>query len=71
MIFLEKNEVFLLTINLSFVPISIIHNINSACYGSIGSNNDDVGKTVAIIVGVVAGIAVFIVLLSFCRKACH
>lgn len=34
------------------------------------SNDDGVGKTVAIIVGVVAGIAVIIVLLSFCRKAC-
>ncbi|KAF1002338.1 hypothetical protein AG4045_021517 [Apium graveolens] len=38
---------------------------------SPSSSNDDVGKTVAIIVGVVAGIAVVIVLLSFCRKACH
>lgn len=33
------------------------------------SNNDDVGRTVAIIVGSVAGFAVLIVLLSFCRKA--
>ncbi|KAL1830226.1 hypothetical protein ACET3Z_008638 [Daucus carota] len=38
---------------------------------SPSSNSDDVGKTVAIIVGVVAGIAVVIVLLSFCRKACY
>ncbi|KAL8500357.1 hypothetical protein ACS0TY_020094 [Phlomoides rotata] len=33
------------------------------------SNQDDVGKTVAIIVGAVAGVAIVIVLLSFCRKA--
>ncbi|XP_025015807.1 plasmodesmata-located protein 8 isoform X3 [Ricinus communis] len=33
------------------------------------SNEDQVGKTVAIIVGVVAGLAVLIVLLSFCRKS--
>lgn len=38
---------------------------------SPSSNHDDVGKTVAILVGVVAGIAVVIVLLSFCRKACY
>ncbi|XP_073288630.1 plasmodesmata-located protein 8 isoform X1 [Primulina huaijiensis] len=36
---------------------------------SDSSNEDDVGKTVAIIVGVSAGVAVFIVLLSFCKKA--
>ncbi|KAI3444711.1 hypothetical protein Pfo_001376 [Paulownia fortunei] len=36
---------------------------------SDSSNQDDVGKTVAIILGVVAGVAVLIVLLSFCRKA--
>lgn len=36
---------------------------------SDSSNNDEVGKTVAIVVGVVAGIAVVIVLLSICRKA--
>lgn len=33
------------------------------------SNDGDVGKTVAIIVGVLAGVAVFIVLLSVCRKS--
>ncbi|XP_004229796.1 plasmodesmata-located protein 8 [Solanum lycopersicum] len=33
------------------------------------TNDDDVGKTVAIIVGVLAGVAVFIVLLSVCRKS--
>ncbi|GAV78662.1 Stress-antifung domain-containing protein [Cephalotus follicularis] len=33
------------------------------------SNEDQMGKTVAIIVGALAGLAVFIVLLSFCRKA--
>ncbi|KAG9160691.1 hypothetical protein Leryth_017484 [Lithospermum erythrorhizon] len=33
------------------------------------SSDNDVGKTVAIIVGVVVGVAVFIVFLSFCRKA--
>ncbi|GMH29838.1 hypothetical protein Nepgr_031681 [Nepenthes gracilis] len=32
-------------------------------------NEDDVGKTVAIIVGIVGGLAVFIVILSVCRKA--
>ncbi|CAK9186342.1 unnamed protein product [Ilex paraguariensis] len=36
---------------------------------SDSSDKDEVGKTVAIIVGVVAGVAVVIVLLSFCRKA--
>ncbi|KAI8545368.1 hypothetical protein RHMOL_Rhmol07G0034300 [Rhododendron molle] len=36
---------------------------------SDSSNEDEVGKTVAIIVGVVAGVAVFIVLLSVCRRA--
>ncbi|KAJ7950943.1 Cysteine-rich repeat secretory protein like [Quillaja saponaria] len=36
---------------------------------SDSSNEDQVGKSVAIIVGVVAGLAVLIVLLSFCRKA--
>ncbi|KAL3536985.1 hypothetical protein ACH5RR_000351 [Cinchona calisaya] len=36
---------------------------------SDSSNDDQAGKTVAIIVGSVAGVAVLIVLLSFCRKA--
>ncbi|GLT84403.1 hypothetical protein SLE2022_026370 [Rubroshorea leprosula] len=33
------------------------------------SRKDNVGETVAIIVGVIAGVAILIVLLSFCRKA--
>ncbi|CAA3032306.1 cysteine-rich repeat secretory 15 [Olea europaea subsp. europaea] len=37
---------------------------------SDSSNKDDVGKTVATIVGVTAGVAVIIVFLSFCRKKC-
>ncbi|XP_015869083.3 plasmodesmata-located protein 8 isoform X2 [Ziziphus jujuba] len=36
---------------------------------SDSSSEDQAGKTVAIIVGVLAGLAVMIVLLSFCRKA--
>lgn len=32
------------------------------------SGDDDVGRTVAIIVGVLAGAAILIVLLSICRK---
>ncbi|CAK7347882.1 unnamed protein product [Dovyalis caffra] len=35
---------------------------------SDSSNDDDVGKTIAIIVGILAGLAILIVLLSFCRK---
>ncbi|XP_059312920.1 plasmodesmata-located protein 8 [Lycium ferocissimum] len=38
-------------------------------HSSHPSNDDEVGKTVAIVVGVLAGVAVFIVLLSFCRKS--
>lgn len=38
-------------------------------YDIDSSNEDEAGKTVAIIVGVLAGIAVLIVLLSVCRKA--
>nr|KAJ0209557.1 hypothetical protein LSAT_V11C400174200 [Lactuca sativa] len=33
------------------------------------SGGDDIGKTIAIIIGVVAGVVAFIVLLSFCRKS--
>ncbi|XP_058223367.1 plasmodesmata-located protein 8 [Rhododendron vialii] len=36
---------------------------------SDSSSEDEVGKTVAIIVGVVAGVAVFIVLISVCQRA--
>ncbi|KAK4414669.1 Plasmodesmata-located protein 8 [Sesamum alatum] len=36
---------------------------------SDSSNHDDVGKTVAIILGVVAGVAVLIVTLAVCKKA--
>lgn len=36
---------------------------------SDSSNEDEMGKTVAIIVGVLAGLAVLIVILSFCRRA--
>lgn len=36
---------------------------------SESSGGDDVGKTIAIIVGVVAGLTAFIVLISFCRKS--
>ncbi|KAJ0836922.1 putative Gnk2-like domain-containing protein [Helianthus annuus] len=36
---------------------------------SKSSDDDDVGKTIAIIVGVVGGVAAFIVLLSFCGKS--
>lgn len=32
-------------------------------------NNDEVGKSVAIIVGVFGGLAVLVVLLSICKKA--
>ena len=40
------------------------------CAGIDSSNNQDqVGKTVAIIVGVLAGLAVLVVLLSVCRRA--
>ncbi|KAJ4829981.1 Plasmodesmata-located protein 8 [Turnera subulata] len=38
-------------------------------FSSDSSNVDDVGKTVAIIVGVIAGLAILIVLLSVCCKA--
>ncbi|KAJ9171249.1 hypothetical protein P3X46_014640 [Hevea brasiliensis] len=38
-------------------------------FASDSSNEDQVGKTVAIIVGIIAGIAVIIVLLSVCRKS--
>ncbi|KAL9245276.1 hypothetical protein vseg_018948 [Gypsophila vaccaria] len=34
------------------------------------THEDDVGKTIAIIVGIIGGIAVLIVLLSVCRKSC-
>lgn len=37
---------------------------------SDSSNEDDVGKTVATIVGVAAGVAVIVVFLSYCRKKC-
>ncbi|XP_051146850.1 plasmodesmata-located protein 8 [Andrographis paniculata] len=37
--------------------------------GRSSSEEDDVGKTVAIIVGVIAGLALLIVLLSLCRKS--
>ncbi|KAL9689482.1 hypothetical protein QQ045_009868 [Rhodiola kirilowii] len=37
--------------------------------GSRGNDEDDAGKTVAIIVGVIAGVAIIIVGLSFCHKA--
>uniref|UniRef100_A0A7N0TD39 Gnk2-homologous domain-containing protein n=1 Tax=Kalanchoe fedtschenkoi TaxID=63787 RepID=A0A7N0TD39_KALFE len=37
--------------------------------GSRGTDDDDVGKTVAIMVGVIAGLAIIIVGLSFCHKA--
>ncbi|KAG6747968.1 hypothetical protein POTOM_047859 [Populus tomentosa] len=36
---------------------------------SDSSSEDDVGKTVAIIVGVLAGLSILIVFLSFCRRA--
>ncbi|KAF9687718.1 hypothetical protein SADUNF_Sadunf02G0122100 [Salix dunnii] len=35
---------------------------------SDSSNEDDEGKTVAIVVGIIAGVAIVIVLLSFCRR---
>ncbi|XP_059633955.1 plasmodesmata-located protein 8-like isoform X2 [Cornus florida] len=42
----------------------------SGYYDSSDSSDDDqAGKTVAMIVGILAGVAVVIVLLSFCRKA--
>ncbi|KAF8380473.1 hypothetical protein HHK36_027959 [Tetracentron sinense] len=40
-----------------------------ACFLVYSSNEDQVGKTVAIIVGVLAGLALVVVLLSFLRKA--
>ncbi|XXG75924.1 hypothetical protein AAC387_Pa08g0388 [Persea americana] len=40
----------------------------SGYYATDSSNEDEVGKTVAIIVGVLAGVALFIVLLSFLRR---
>lgn len=53
--------------------ISLCYSINShylllwgICIDS--TSEDQVGKTVAIIVGVLAGLAVLIVLLSVCRK---
>lgn len=51
-----------------------IHSTNSHsfsfCAGiDSSSNQDQVGKTVAIIVGVLAGLAIVVVLLSFLRRA--
>jgi hypothetical protein len=50
-----------------------MHSTNSHFFALIicvdSSSEDQVGKTVAIIVGVLAGVAVLIVLLSVCRKA--
>ncbi|GAB4834180.1 hypothetical protein Ancab_032445 [Ancistrocladus abbreviatus] len=37
--------------------------------GTASNNEDDVGKTVATVVGIVGAVAVFIVVLSVCRKA--
>lgn len=36
---------------------------------SESSGGDDIGKTIAIVIGVIAGVSAFIVLLSFCRKS--
>ncbi|KVH97111.1 cysteine-rich repeat secretory protein 15 [Cynara cardunculus var. scolymus] len=36
---------------------------------SESSGGDDVGKTIAIVIGVVAGLTAFIVLISFCRRS--
>ena len=33
-------------------------------------SQDDVGRTVAIIVGILAGLALFVVFISFLRKIC-
>ncbi|MQL81303.1 hypothetical protein Taro_013767 [Colocasia esculenta] len=35
------------------------------------SSEDDIGKTVAIIVGVLAGVALIVIFLSFLKRACH
>ncbi|TVU29032.1 hypothetical protein EJB05_20574, partial [Eragrostis curvula] len=37
---------------------------------SHGDSGDDVGKTVAIIIGILAGLALFVVFISFLRKTC-
>ncbi|RZC73361.1 hypothetical protein C5167_048836 [Papaver somniferum] len=48
---------------------SLIWSLNSKTIRADSSSEDNVGRTVAIIVGVLAGVAVIIVLLSFLRKA--
>lgn len=53
---------------------SHLQRTNSTAFAAFGvridsSSEDDVGKTVAIIVGVLAGLSILIVFLSFCRRA--
>ncbi|CAN4111781.1 unnamed protein product [Withania somnifera] len=55
-------DVFLAQCYARYWALGYDHSFNS-------SNDDEVGKTVAILVGVLAGVAVFIVLLSVCRKS--
>jgi hypothetical protein len=42
---------------------------NTFCFG-IENSEDDIGRTVAIIVGVLAGVALFVVFISFFKRAC-
>jgi len=56
---LEKNSMVIVVIVLAEVGVLFADS----------SNNDQVGKSVAIIVGVFGGLAVLVVLLSICKKA--
>lgn len=62
--FLSKfcGSVFVLCLLFSLLSINLVFCADS-------HNNDQVGKSVAIIVGVFGGLAVLVVLLSICKKA--
>jgi hypothetical protein len=41
------------------------------CFGlATGYSGDDVGRTVAIIIGILVGLGLFVVFISFLRKTC-
>ncbi|CAN6279356.1 unnamed protein product [Urochloa humidicola] len=44
---------------------------NGSYYRSVRDSGDDVGRTLAIIIGIMAGLALLVVFISFLRKACN
>jgi len=64
-----KTDVIILKNHHEYLPIILLFWCNFMFCVESSNEDDQVGKSVAIMVGVLAGLAILVVLLSICRRA--